>query len=310
MHILITGGLGFIGSHLAARFSQGDHQVSLIARRIEATPAADISGAMIIPLDLLDDKASGAFDFETIDCLIHLAGPSSGMERLEDPTSILADGYRGTFNALALAARLNVSRVLYASSLAVYGESARNPVLETYPCLPISHYGIGKFANERLVKIFCGERGIRFNQLRLAGVYGPGQDLARTTHGIVNIFLAMMMKGPAITSKGGLDRFRDLIHIDDVAEACLKCAEGDIIDGPLNIGSGQTITVERLIHVLADEIGIGDSLAVDIAEGVPGDIHGITADISKMKSLLNFTPQYPPEEGVRRYVRWVLDRAS
>jgi len=310
MHALITGGLGFIGSHLAARFCRDGHRVSLIVRNPDSIPAVDVTGAVIVPLDLLNEEASGKLSLGPIDCLVHLAGPSSAMERLDDPAGILADGRRGTLNALALAERFNASRFLYASSLAVYGEPACNPVSETAPCLPLSQYAIGKLANEHLVESFCRDSGIRFNHLRLAAVYGPGQDLSRTTHGIVNIFLGMLMKGSAVTSKGSLDRFRDLIHIDDAVEACLRCAKVEISDGPLNIGSGESITVERLINVLADEVGIADSLAVDIAEGTPGDVNGITADISKMQALLSFNPQYSPDDGVRRYVRWVIENGS
>ncbi len=310
IHVLITGGLGFIGAHLAARFCLDKHRVSLIARNSHATPAVDVSGASIVSLDLLDDAAVAAIDLEPADCLIHLAGPSSGMERLDDPDGILADGHRGTSNALALAARLNVKKFLYASSVAVYGEPARNPVLETDTCQPVSPYGVGKLANEKLVQTFCLDNDISFNQLRLAAVYGPGQDLARTTHGMVNIFLAQLLKGPAITSMGSLDRFRDIIHIDDAIEACFSCATRDTENGPLNICSGSSITVERLIQVLASEIGIGTDLEINVADGVPGDIHGIFADMTKMKSLLNFTPKFAPEEGLRHYARWVIDRAS
>lgn len=306
MHVIITGGLGFIGSNIASRFCHDGHRVSLIARMSRPNALA-IPGADVYKLDLLDDEAVESLDLSDADCMIHLAGPSSGMETYADPVKTIADGYRVTLNALRLAARVNVSRVLNASSVVVYGNAAESPVAETAPSLPISHYGIGKFCNERLVEIFCRDHAMRFNQLRFFTVYGQGQDFARMSHGLVSIFLSMLMKGPKVTSKGSLRRFRDIVHVDDVVEACVRCAASDIEDGPLNVGSGEAIYLEDIIKVIADELGILNKLEVEVAGSVPGDFHGVVADISRLKSELNFTPKYRPEQGLRSYTRWVKD---
>lgn len=305
MHVVITGGLGFIGSHIATRLCRDGHKVSLIDN-YSTSVATEILGADVIQLDLLDDAASAAAALPDAECLIHLAGPSSGMESNADPVKTVSHGYRVTLNALRLAARSKVSRVLNASSMVVYGNEAKSPVAETASCLPVSHYGIGKFANERLVEVFCADHGIRFNQLRFFNVYGPGQDLKRTTQGLVSIFLAMLMKSSKVTSKGSLKRFRDIVHIDDVVEVCVRCASSDIGDGPLNVASGEPIVYEDLIKIIAHELGILDKLEIEIADGVPGDLHGIYADISKVKSELDFTPAYLPGRGIRSFTQWAV----
>ena len=132
----------------------------------------------------------------------------AGTAAAKDPAGTVSRGYQLTFNTLQLAARLKVKRFLNASSMVVYGNIPvdQNPVSEDVRCLPISHYAVGKFANERLVEIFCAEAGIGYNQMRMFNVYGPGQDLARMDQGVVSIFLAMLLKSPKLLSRGALER--------------------------------------------------------------------------------------------------------
>lgn len=309
MHIVITGGLGFIGSNVALRLVRDGHRVSLLDNSSTAVTKT-VPGADTVRLDLTNGDAVAALDLPDADCLIHLAGPSSGMASNADPVRTVSDGYRVTFNALALAARLKAARVLNASSMVVYGNPDRNPVCEEDNCRPVSHYGIGKYANERLVEIFCKDHGIHFVQLRFFNVYGPGQDLERMDQGLVSIFLALLLKSPRVVSKGSLRRFRDIVHIDDVVETCARCATGGIEDGPLNVGSGVPMVYDDLIKLIADELGILDKLEITEAGGTPGDLFGIYADIGRMKSMLSLDPAYPPEKGVRAFVRWAVQNRS
>jgi UDP-glucose 4-epimerase len=309
MHVIITGGLGFIGSNIASRLIASGHGVSLIDN-LSTAATTDVSGAETVHLDLLDDEAAASIDLPDTDCLIHLAGPSSGMEANNDPARTIADGYQVTLNALRLAARLKARRVLNASSMVVYGNTVENPVGEEQCCQPTSHYGIGKYANERLVDMFCTDNGIKFTQLRFFNVYGPGQDLARLGQGLVSIFLALLLKDPKITMKGSPKRFRDIVHIDDVAEACVRCAASDIPNGSLNIGTGQSIVYEDLTRLIADELGILDQFEIQTVEGVSGDLFGIYADISRMKKELDFVPEVTQEQGVRLFTQWAVKQGA
>ena len=305
MHSIITGGAGFIGSSIAKRLVQDGHEVTVIDN-FSTSVTDDVEGATLIDGDLLNSEAAAGLDIEECDSVFHLAGPSSGPAANNDPVGTVTRGYQITHNVLNLGKRLNAKRILNASSMVVYGnfDTNLNPVAEDFPCLPIAHYAVGKYANERLVEIFCRQHGIGFNQMRQFNVYGPGQDLSRMDQGVVSIFLSMLMKSPKIVSKGPIERFRDLVHIDDVVEAWIACAIKGSIDGPINIGSGVPMTYGDLMHLIADELGIVDQLKIEIVDGTPGDLYGIYADIGKLKSVLGHSPRIDPVAGVRDYTRW------
>src|SRR3989338_6316206 len=305
MRVVITGGLGFIGSRIANRLLTEGHRVTVLDNLVTSV-VKTIPGADLLHVDLRDETSVAAVALPEASCLMHLAGPSSGPASAKNPVGTVADGYRITCNVLELAARAGIKRVLHASSMNVYGnvQRERNPVKEDMPCLPISHYGIGKFANERLVEVFCKSRGMSFNNLRMFNVYGPGQDLGRMDQGLVSIFVAMLMKNPKIVSMGPLERYRDVVHIDDVVNAWVLCATQNKSDGALNVASGEAITIKDLIFVIAEELGIKEKVEIEVADGTPGDIFGIVADISALRASTGYAPSFPPVEGVRQLTRW------
>lgn len=310
MHFLITGGLGFIGSRIGTRLLSEGHQVTVFDN-LTTSVGTTLPGAEVLRVDLRDKAAVAALNLSETHCLMHLAGPSSGMSSAKDPVGTIADGYRLTYNALELAARVGVKRVIHASSMNVYGNvrPEQNPVGEDLPCVPISHYAIGKFANERLVEVFCKERGISFVNLRMFNVYGPGQNLARTDQGLVSIFTAMLMKSPRAVSRGSVDRFRDVVHVDDVVTAWTLCATQNGINGTFNVGSGKAVTIKDLILTIADELGIEKKLQIEVADGTPGDLFGICADVSALRAATGFSPMIPPPEGIRQFVRWAVKQS-
>jgi len=309
MHALVTGGLGFIGSQVAARLLEDGHRVTVLDNH--ASPVvADVSGAGVITADVTDAGATEALDVPPADCVLHLGGPSSGPASARDPVGTMAASYAGTLNVLELSRRLGVRRFVYASSMTVYGDVEQVPVTEETPCQPRSHYGIAKFACERLVELQCRQNGVGYNSLRVFNVYGPGQDLSRTDQGLVSIFLAMLLKGPDIVSKGTLDRVRDVVHIDDVVEAFVRCAASANVDGPLNVASGSGITIGELIAEMADELGLTKRLNVTVADGTPGDIQTIEADISALIAATGFRPRFDPPTGVRRFARWAAEQPA
>ena len=311
MHFVITGGLGYIGSRIAQRLVVDRHQVTLLDN--SATSVVNtVAGTELLQVDLSNLNEIEALDIAPADGLLHLAGPSSGPASAKDPVGTISAGYGVTFNALHLADRLGVKRVTNASSMTVYGNVTpeQNPVKEALPCLPISHYAVGKFANERLVEIFCRDRGIAYNHLRMFNIYGEGQDLTRMDQGLVSIFVAMLLKSSKIVSRGSLDRYRDIVHIDDVVAAWELCAIEQSFDGPLNLGSGTALTIKEMIDIIANELGVENELAVEVVEGTPGDIFGIQADISALRAATGFTPAFLPDRGIRQFTRWAAGSGS
>ena len=253
MNILVTGGLGYIGSRVVQYFLDNGHIVTILDN-LESAISSDIEGASIINIDMTDDEATDKLVLDEKDVVVHMAGPSSGMASAADPVGTISRGYAATLNTLKLAKRLGVRRFLFASSMVVYGNAAISdgPVKETLACEPVSHYGIGKQANERLIDVFCSDNDIGYNCLRIFNVYGPGQDLNRLDQGLVSIFTALLMKSPQLEVRGSLDRYRDLIHIDDVVISFYRAALQSSYNGPINLATGQKTTMKELINTIGD----------------------------------------------------------
>ncbi len=308
MHIVITGGLGFIGSRIGRKLLELGHKVTLVDNGSTAA-VEGVEGAKFVELDLLDGEAVRSVAIDPAECFMHLAGPSSGMASAKDPVGTVAKGYELTYNALELASKLQTERFLYASTMSVYGNvpPEDNPVSEDFLCAPVSHYGIGKYANERLVEVYCTEKGINFNSLRMFNVYGPGQDLSRMDQGIVSIFLALLMKSPKMISKGSLERFRDIVHIEDIVKAWVLCGTGNAKSGVYNVGSGVAITIGEMIKNLGESLGISENLEIEVEQSGPGDIMGISADITALNEAIGFTPDFPPKKGIHHFTEWALE---
>jgi len=305
MHVIITGGLGFIGSSIAKRLLSEGTRVSIIDDSSTAV-RTNVPGADTFKINMMDHLAIKNINIPAADCVMHLCGPSSGPASAVYPVETLSGGHAITFNALEVAKKTGTKKFLMASSMTVYGNTSNReiPVTEDQPCNPISYYGISKFANERLVEVYCLEHKIEFNNLRLFNVYGPGQKLSRGDQGLVSIFLSLLMKSSNIVSRGSLERFRDIIHIEDVVSAFCLCAETGIRNGPINVGSGMVITIGELIRKIADALNIADQLKVEVCEPVPGDIFGIYADIETLKKATGFNPVYQPADGILQFADW------
>jgi len=308
MHIIITGGLGFIGSNITARLLNEGHQVTILDN-LATSIVTEIPGADVTNLDLTDDSAVADIKLSDADCLMHLARSSSGPESANNPVGTVTHGYAQTYNALLLAKKSKVKRVLHASTMTVYGDIDPdiNPVAEATPCLPVSNYGIGKFANERLVDIFCNSNGIGFNNLRMFNVYGNDANGPVAAHGLVGVFIDMLMKSPRAISHGPLERFRDLVHVKDVVTAWVLCATNNNQDGPFNVGSGQSISFKGMITAIAEELGIACQLTMEVGAGTPGDMFGAVADISAIQAATGYTPEFSPVPGVKSFTRWAME---
>ena len=311
MHVVITGGLGFIGSNITDRLLGEGHQVTILDN-LTTSLVTDIPEAEVVNVNLLDDSAVAAIDLPPADRLMLLARSSSGPDSMANPVEAVTREYRATYNTLVLAARLGVERVLHASTMTVYGNvmPEDNPVREDTPCLPESHYAIGKFANERLVEIFCKDHSMGFNNLRMFNVYGFANHARQIDHGLVDIFVDMVMNGEKVVSQGSLKRFRDLVHVDDVVTAWVLCATQNNTDGALNVGSGEAITIKDMIGAIADELGVANQLKVEVSADTPGDIFGIVADISALRAATRFSPAYSPYQGLRKFTRWARENGQ
>lgn len=310
---LITGGAGFIGASMARRCVDRGDDVTVLDNLSTGARENVPAGARLFVADIRDEGCWTALDAAGaagIDAILHFAAQSSGEISHMDPLADFDTNARGTFLLLQWAERHDISRVLHASSMAVYG-SAESPLAEDSPIAPASFYGASKAAAEDSVSLFgrrCGATTI----FRMFNVYGPGQDLANLRQGMASIYLAYLLRGEPIVVKGSLDRFRDLIYIDDVLDVWLQAIDHPAAVGATyNLGTGVRTTVRELLDALVRATGqTPGAYPVTVASSTSDDIHGTVADIARITHDLGWIPQVTLNEGLRRMVAWALSTAS
>ena len=246
INILITGGLGFIGSKIIKQLDKSKYSITIIDNK-SSNVLEDFENCKILNIDLSDKEILKKNFDEKFDIVLHLAGQSSGPASIEDPEKDVRLNVLMTVNTILLSKKLNVKKFIFASTFAVYGDSNKQLLDEDNYCYPKSIYGVSKKSCEEYIKILCPEYKINFIILRMFNVYGEGQDLNRDNQGIVKIFLKQVKENNQINVKGSVDRFRDLVHVDDVVNAWLISIENDKINNKtLNVGTGKKQQLKSL----------------------------------------------------------------
>lgn len=304
MKILITGGMGYIGSNIISRLRKENHEVTIIdnfSTNITNSHAdTEIERADITNYESLKVIAKKGY----FDAILHLAAQSSGALSFKEPELDMKVNILGTLNIIRLCEYLEIPRILFASSFTVYGDNPSHEMLnESLSCDPKSIYGIGKLTGEQYLKVYAEKLGINWNALRMFNVYGPGQDLSRKDQGIVSIFLSYVADGNYVPVQGRLDRFRDLVYIDDIVEAWVLCLKNNNCKNQVfNVGSGVKTTIGDLINQIIKIYN--KDVKVEVVGNTPGDIMGCYADISKISSLLGYKPKYDLESGLKLFKQW------
>jgi UDP-glucose 4-epimerase len=299
--VLVTGGAGFIGAHLARRLRDARYEV-VVADDLSTGSAGNVPGGVpLIRVDLGQHGAEQALAGLDVDVLCHLAGQSSGEKSFDDPVHDLDANARSTAILSAWALRTGVSAFIQASSMSVYGQPEQLPMVETGPTSPISYYGASKLAAEQILKIAAGQ-GLRTVSMRMFSVYGPGQDLTELRQGMASIYLAYMLAGTEIPVTGSLDRERDLVHVDDVVEAWMRAVERPV-SGPFNIGTGVATSVADLIRGLADALGLDPDYPIRECAPSPGDQTRARAEISRAIRELDWAPSITLQAGLASLAR-------
>ena len=298
--ILVTGGAGFIGSVVAKKLIERGYEVLIIDNLSTGFKYNLPEEAEFILGDCSDVRIIDRLSSKDIEAIIHIAGQSSGEISFEDPIIDLNSNTSSTLRLLKFSLENNCERFIYASSMSVYGVNKQLKVKENNQCKPKSFYAVGKLASEYYLNIFKNY-GLNCTSLRLFNVYGPGQNMENLKQGMLSIYLAQYLKSQEIDVKGSLSRFRDLIYINDVAEAFIRCLDlqksyGEII----NIGTSKKITVREILKELS--CFFPESKPINILKGTPGDIFGITADIKKMREILGEWDLISFKDGLKEMV--------
>ena len=310
MRVLVTGGAGFIGTHLCRRLLADGHDVLVVDNesngRRENVPARAryTRGDVTRP-----DELEPAFA-EGLDAVCHIAGQVSIIRAFTDPVADLRTNVEGTLNILNLCLKYQVPRLIFASSMTLYGDCPSVPISEDEPCRPDSYYGITKYAAERYVHA-TAERpdlGFQFNvtSLRMYSVYGPGQALDNPYQGVLGIFLGNILRAEPITIFGDGEQTRDFVYIGDIVDAWARALETPGSNGAIvNLGSGRSLSINQLAaHATAAFGHAPGSYAVRRAPARPGEQRTVRADVRRAQSILGWEPRTTFEAGLAETVRW------
>jgi UDP-glucuronate 4-epimerase len=311
MNFLVTGGAGFIGSHVCERLLREGHgvaalddlnpfyDIALKQRNLRdlqklAKPFAFVQGDLLDPSALEEVFGHGPFDQ-----IIHLAARAGVRPSLEEPALCQRVNVEGTVRLLEAARERGVRKVTLASSSSVYGVNSRLPFKESDPVFsPISPYAASKLACEALGHVYHHVYGFDVAALRFFTVYGPRQrpDLA------IHKFARLMRAGEPIPVFGDGSAARDYTYIDDIVEGVMGCARGKFGFEIFNLGESQTVTLNRLIELL--EAALGVKAVIDRRPLQPGDVPATCADLTKAAAQLGYRPKTQIEEGIPRFVEW------
>jgi len=276
MKILLTGGAGFIGSHVADLLIEEGHKVIIIDNFSTGKEANLNPSATIYPLDILDEKVEEVFVRERPEILNHHAAQVNVRESVRDPIFDLEINIRGTVHLLELSRKYGVKKIIFASSGgAIYGEQNHFPAREDHPLRPLSPYGISKLAGENYLYYYQQTFGIPSVSLRYANVYGPRQDPFGEA-GVVAIFTQKMLAKEQPIINGSGEQTRDYVYVDDVARINLMVLK-DGITGAFNVGTGKETTVNYLFQRIKS-----------LTQSEVQEIHGEPQKGEQLRSVLSF----------------------
>ncbi|MGO9013557.1 MAG: NAD-dependent epimerase/dehydratase family protein [Dissulfurispiraceae bacterium] len=302
---LVTGGAGFIGSHLAVRLLEGGWQVRVVDNLSTGFKSNIPSGAEFTLVDLSKDDFVKGLPHGKFDAVFHLAAQSSGEISFDDPAYDLKTNCLSTLLLLDWCYKEGISRFVYTSSMSVYGDQEIQPVKENALPVPKSFYGTGKLASECYVNIYS-QMGLNTTSLRLFNVYGPGQNMGNLRQGMVSIYMAYILKGEELIVKGSPDRYRDFVYIDDVIDAYMNCIEDHRTFGnTYNIATGVKTCVKELVDGELEVFGYDPlKYPVKYSGSTPGDTFGIYADVSSINRDMGWGSRVPLSEGLKKMAAW------
>jgi len=309
-NILITGGAGFIGSNLAKRLIAEDHNVFIIDNLRTGYRENVPQDATFIEGDAANRALLDKLSEAELDVIFHFSGQSSGEISFDDPLRDLSDNVASTLAICDFMIKNNIKKVMYASSVVLYGNTNNFPSREEdMDCEKIkSFYGISKLASENYLRLYHEYYGINPICLRFFTIYGPGQNMANLRQGMASIFLELIMRGEnPIRVMGSLERFRDLMHIDDLIEICVRLMNKDLPGYHIfNVGTGNKTTAKDIIKYELEALG---KKADVIEEGnTAGDFFGAQADINKLIETIDYRPRISSEKGIKSFAKWYQER--
>jgi nucleoside-diphosphate-sugar epimerase len=303
---LVTGGAGFIGSHIASALAASGAKVRIIDDL--STGYRDNVEAIDADVDFihgsLADEASLRKALEDVELVFHEAAIPSVPRSVENPRQTHIASVESTFSLLLAAKENRVRRVVYAASSSAYGDQPSLPKIENMLPEPLSPYAVAKLVGEYYCQVFTRVYGLETVSLRYFNVFGPRQDPSSQYSGVISRFIGALLRDERPVIYGDGEQSRDFTYVQDVVTANLKAAEtvkgiGQVI----NVANGERTTLNQLLAQLKDLTGKPDAVA-DYREPRAGDVRDSLADISRARDLLEYTPQVDFQTGLRHTISW------
>lgn len=297
--VLVTGGAGFIGSHVVEAFLAAGHEVQALDNLSRGKVTNLASGVTLHQMDLSDTRLDQLLSDEHFDVVSHHAAQIDVRHSVTDPAMDAQTNILGSLRLLSACVRSEVEQVVYASSGgAVYGEPRYLPTDEEHPIQPLSPYGVSKYAVELYLQQFHALHGLRFTVLRYPNVYGPRQD-PLGEGGVVAIFARRMLNREPVTIYGDGEQERDFVFAPDCAKANLLAA-ADGTGRVYNLGTGSGTSINDLFRTMADLTGY--DLEPIYRPGRPGETRRMAVNAQKARSELGWRPSVTLQEGLKRTI--------
>ncbi len=303
---LVTGGAGFIGSHIASGLIGAGARVRIIDDLSTGyrENIAEIGGDVDFVEATLADESAVRKALEDVELVFHEAAIPSVPRSVENPRQTHIASVDSTFSLLLAARDKGVKRFVYAASSSAYGDQPTLPKVETMLPDPLSPYAVAKLVGEYYAQVFTRVYGLETVSLRYFNVFGPRQDPSSQYSGVISRFISALLSGQRPVIYGDGEQSRDFTYIDNVVAANLKAAETtEGIGQIINIANGERVTLNQLLDQLKGLTGRSD-LQADYQPPRKGDVRDSLADITRARQFLGFTPQVDLQTGLKLTMDW------
>jgi nucleoside-diphosphate-sugar epimerase len=301
---LVTGGAGFIGSHLSEELVRRGERVRVVDSLItgKRQNLAHVTGAEFIEGDLADiDVARRAV--QGVDYVLHQAAIPSVPRSVQDPITSNRANIDASLNVLVAARDAGVKRVVYAGSSSAYGNTPTLPKVETMPTAPLSPYALQKLVAEQYCQMFTQLYGLETVTIRYFNVFGPRQDPSSPYSGVISLFISALCEGHRPKIFGDGEHTRDFTYVANVVDGVLRaCTAPDASGEVINVATGGRISLNHLFRTVRDYVGADVEPIYEAPRA--GDVKDSQADIGKAQRLLGYTPSVAFEDGLQRTVAW------
>jgi UDP-N-acetylglucosamine/UDP-N-acetyl-alpha-D-glucosaminouronate 4-epimerase len=309
-HYLVTGGAGFIGSHLCEELARRGHTVrvadSLVTGKrsnLDHVPGIEFLEGDLADLPFAERAVKG------VQYVLHQAAIPSVPRSVKDPITSNRANVDSTLNVLVASRDAAVERVVFAGSSSAYGDTPTLPKREDMPSHPLSPYALQKVVGEQYLQMFTRLYGLETVSIRYFNVFGPRQDPSSPYSGVISVFATALLERRSPTIYGDGEQTRDFTYVSNVVDGVLRACEAPGASGEvINVATGGRISLNDLFRAMREIVG-GEVEPTYVAPRA-GDVRDSQADISKAKRLLGYEPTVSFEEGLRRTVEWYRITAS